>query len=113
MTSNAPWYLGRSIRRRIDREVYVPLPDAVRRLAMLRNEVQMSHEDYSLVADLSEGMDFWGIRCAINMAGRLQASGEADEGNRDALIEAFRLATPGIDAKTLERFQTYIAEHSY
>lgn len=108
MTSNAPWHLSNPLRRRIDQEVYIPLPDAVRRRAMLYKEVQLpGAADYSLAADLSEGLSFWDIRRVIRTA-----SGEAQKSNRNTIIGAIRAASYGVDVNMLERFQTYVCEHS-
>lgn len=115
LTCTTPWTqdsLLRTIRRRAEREVYVPLPDAVRRKAMLRKAIQLDSEaDYSLAADLAEGLSFWEIQEAVRNAVLHSATASAPS-QLAALKAAFLRFSPHTSPITIERFQTYVTERS-
>ena len=111
LTSNdLPCYLMRGIRRRIEREAYVPLPDAVRRRAMLRKAVHLASErEYSLAADLSEGLSFWEIQKIVKNA-VLDATSSASL--LDTILSAFQATVPQTDFRSIQNYQTYVTEYS-
>lgn len=59
-TTRAPWELDLPLRRRMEKRIYLPMPDAAARNAMLRTHLaDMPHglasEDFTTVAALTEG----------------------------------------------------------
>jgi len=113
LTCTTPWHQLRALRRRVEREVYVPLPDAVRRRAMLQKAVQLASEaEYCLAADLAEGLSFWEIQRTVCSAMLHSATTDPPIPLLNALTTAFRLTSPSTDALTIEHFQTYVTERS-
>ncbi|KAG5439954.1 hypothetical protein PCANB_000236 [Pneumocystis canis] len=58
--SNIPWALDPAIRRRFERRVYVPLPDAVSRLKLFKLNIgdtptQLTVNDFKILVDKTEG----------------------------------------------------------
>jgi SpoVK/Ycf46/Vps4 family AAA+-type ATPase len=116
LTSSTPWASNnfmRAIRRRAEREAYVPLPDAVRRRAMLQRTVQFDSErEYSLAADLSEGMSFWEMRDIVRRAVLQTASSDSPASLLNAILSAFQSTVPNTGLRSIELFQAYVAERS-
>lgn len=58
-TSNCPWDLDHAIRRRLEKRIYIPLPDHVSRISMLRlhlKEIQLDDSiDFDILASKTEG----------------------------------------------------------
>ena len=57
--TNLPWALDSAMRRRFEKRIYIPLPDAPARLYLLRNEMkkeehELSEADFKEIADRSE-----------------------------------------------------------
>lgn len=116
LTSSTPWASNnfmRAIRRRAEREAYVPLPDAVRRRAMLQRTVQFDSErEYLLAADLSEGMSFWEIQDIVRRAVLHTASSDSPASLLSAILSAFQSTVPNTSLRSIELFQAYVTERS-
>ncbi|KAG4303601.1 hypothetical protein PCK1_000119 [Pneumocystis canis] len=71
--SNIPWALDPAIRRRFERRVYVPLPDAVSRLKLFKLNIgdtptQLTVNDFKILVDKTEGYSGSDIAIAVRDA---------------------------------------------
>lgn len=79
--TNTPWDLDPAIRRRFEKRVYIPLPEARARAVMFRNTIgstpnSLTEADYAMLADETEGFSGSDISVLV----------------RDALYEPVRIA---------------------
>ena len=105
MTCNTPWDLERPLLRRIDRQVYIPLPDALRRRSMLQQALPfLSETDHVVLADRTEGLSFHEIQAGIRKVATVPSLSE--------LVSVFSSTPASTDSSALARFQSYVMEHS-
>jgi vacuolar protein-sorting-associated protein 4 len=58
--TNLPWGLDPAVRRRFERRIYIPLPDKIARMYLLRNKLKgldehLSEDDIDHIADKTDG----------------------------------------------------------
>ena len=58
--TNLPWALDKAVRRRFERRIYIPLPDKVARIYLLRSKLKgldgnLSDEDIEMIAEKTDG----------------------------------------------------------
>lgn len=71
--TNIPWSLDTAIRRRFERRVYIPLPDAGARAKMFELNVgdtphELTHKDFIKLAELTEGLTGSDVATAVRDA---------------------------------------------
>lgn len=77
--TNIPWQLDSAIRRRFERRIFIPLPDAQARTKMFELNIgdtpnNLTHRDFKSLGDMTEGYSGSDIAIAV----------------RDALMEPIR-----------------------
>lgn len=58
--TNIPWELDPAVRRRFEKRIYIPLPDAEARAVLLKNQLKntpnnLELEDFEYLANITEG----------------------------------------------------------
>lgn len=71
--TNIPWILDAAIRRRFEKRIYIPLPDATARKEMFRldvgkNENSLSDDDYKYLAERTKGFSGYDISILVKDA---------------------------------------------
>lgn len=71
--TNIPWSLDTAIRRRFERRVYIPLPDAAARAKMFELNVgdtphELTHKDFIRLAQMTEGLTGSDVATAVRDA---------------------------------------------
>uniref|UniRef100_A0A7S1L1V4 AAA+ ATPase domain-containing protein n=1 Tax=Neobodo designis TaxID=312471 RepID=A0A7S1L1V4_NEODS len=135
-TTNTPWDLDDALIRRLEKRIYVPLPDRDGRADLLKLQSKSTPTDpsvdFGVIADLTEGYsgsDLAGVCreaamapmrraidgktpaeiCALKDAGGLQAS--ALVMTHADFVDAVQRVKPSVPPETLQRYEEWNAAH--
>jgi len=130
-TTNKPWDLDDALRRRLEKRVYIPLPDKEGRVEALKLHLKDCKHDPSVLeelADIMEGYSGADVRLVCREAAmapmrRLVAEKEPAEiaelkqaGNLELVVEkedfesAIKSTQPSVDAHMTERYEAWQEE---
>jgi katanin p60 ATPase-containing subunit A1 len=134
-TTNCPWDLDDAIRRRLEKRIYIPLPDSAARLELFRislRDIPLSEEiDVSLLAEMTAGFSGSDVRIACKDASMMPMRRLLDVMGPDEILQmrgAGRLQVPkvilgdfraaiantnaSVAADTIRRYEAWDAEFS-
>eukprot|EP00658_Telonema_sp_P-2_P038227 TRINITY_DN27465_c0_g1_i1.p1 TRINITY_DN27465_c0_g1~~TRINITY_DN27465_c0_g1_i1.p1 ORF type:complete len:418 (+),score=104.41 TRINITY_DN27465_c0_g1_i1:53-1306(+) len=132
-TTNKPWDLDEALRRRLEKRIYIPLPDADGRIAgfqlHLKDTALSPEVDIELLAELSDGHSGADIRLVCREAAmmpmrrmlaqnsdpseiaRLKREGKLDVTiQMQDLVDAIKSTNPSVDQGSLQAYQDWQAE---
>lgn len=116
--TNNPWAVDDAAMRpgRFSQKIYIPLPEKIARLAMIKSKLAKTKIDgvidYDYVAERTEGFSGADLTELIDRAtdlplGRSLASGSVCGLTADDMEEALRAVKPSVDRATIEQFERY------